>query len=239
MIDASLMLQQIQAEQVPDTWHVIRPKSQVRITTLLGPLLLGPLFTVFALGFADTILFNTSNQQFGNSLLDLYIHDPLLAIVAHLAAIGLTIWLTRLLRRHAINLQDAVLVLLPTGIFHGKRLSDENKRSMKFIPYNTIQRIGLKVSKSGEIFDIPIEKKIATFDLNACDPRSLQQREPVPPIFGRFEFHFYDKQGRKATWFPPQVYEKELHEIAQWVLNDYRAFVLQELSKRENHFSRS
>lgn len=38
MIDASLMLQQVQAEQVPDTWHVIRPKSQVRIATLLGAL---------------------------------------------------------------------------------------------------------------------------------------------------------------------------------------------------------
>src|SRR5258708_5002100 len=173
MVDSSLILQQIQAEQVSGTWRVIHPRNQVRFITYLSAITFGLLFNFFALAFGSIILSNTGNQQLGNNPLDLYIHAPFLAIVAHLAAIGLALWLTLLLRRHAINLQDAVLVLLPEGIFHCKRLSDGNKRNMQWIKYKDIQRMVLKVSKSGEII-VPIEIKVATCDLNALDPSSLQ-----------------------------------------------------------------
>ncbi len=232
MLDSSLIFQQIQAEQVPDTWRVLRPQNQVRFATFFSAILFGLLFNFFSVAFGSIIIYNTSNQQLGNNPLDLYLHAPLLAIVAHVAAIGLTLWLTLLLRRHAINLQDAVLVLLPAGIFHGKRLSHENKQSMELIEYKNIQRIVLKVSKGGDTASI----KVATFDLNVLDPSSLQERRPVPPIFGRFEFQFHYTNGTRATWFPPQGYESALHEIAQAVLTDYRAFALAELSKQKNHF---
>lgn len=230
MVDSSRILQQIQAEQVPDIWRVIRPQNRVRFATIFSALLFGLLFTLFSVGFGAIILYNTSNQQLGNNPLDLYLHAPLLAIVAHVVAIGLTLWLTLLLRHHAINLQDAVLVLLPAGIFHCKRLSDGNRRSMKFIEYKKIQRIVLKVSKGGDIVSI----KVATVDLNALNPSSLQEKRPVPHIFGRFEFHFHYRNGTRATWVPPQGYERELHEIAQWVLDDYRAFALEEFNKQKN-----
>lgn len=232
MVNSSLILQQIQAEQVSDTWRVIRPRNQVRFVTIFSALTFGLLFNLFSVGFGATIIYNTSNQQFGNNPLDLYLQAPLLAIVAHLAAIGLTTWLTLLLRRHGINLQDTVLVLLPEGILHGKRLSNGSRRTIQMIEYQRISRMVLKVSRGTEVIDL----KLGIFEVNALDPRSLQKNIAVPPVFGRFEFHFHYTDGTRKTWFPPQVYERELHEIAQGVLNDYRAFALEELSKRQNHF---
>src|SRR6185312_1875952 len=130
-----------------------------------------------------------------------------------------------LFRRRTINVQDAVLVLLPEGVFHCKRLSDGNRRTIRYIEYKDLHKITLKISKGGEIL-IPIEIGVAAFDLDALDHCSFQENRPVPQIFGRFEFQFHYANGTKTTWFPPKGYEKKLYEIAQWILVDYRAFIL-------------
>src|SRR5260370_4535748 len=228
MLDASQILQHIQTEQIPDTWRVIRPQNQVRFATVFSALVFGFLVNFFALMFGAIILYNTSNQQLGDNPLDLYLHPPLLAIMANMAAVGLTVLLTLLLRNHAINLHDAVLLLLPAGIFQAKRLSDGNRRSTKFIAYKQIQRLMLKVSKGGDVVSL----KVATVDLNALDPDSLRERKLVPHLFGRFEFHFYGTNGARTTWFPPQGYERDLHEIAQEIVHNYRLVALEQLSKR-------
>src|SRR5260370_21704564 len=121
MVDSFLILQYIQAEQVSDSWRVLRPRSQKRFATFSGIIVFGPLFNILAFGFGYTL----SNQQLSDNLSDLYVKDPLLAIVAHGIAIGLAIGLTLLLRSYAITVQDAVFVLLPEGIFHCKHLSNE------------------------------------------------------------------------------------------------------------------
>lgn len=231
MVDSSLILQHIQSEQISDTWHVMRPQRQVRIATIGGMIVFGLGFNLLFDEIGSSILSNMTKQQLGNTLVDAYIHYPLPAILTQLAAI----WLTLLLRRYAITVQDAIFVLLPEGIFHCKRLSDENRRKIAYIEYQKIQRMVLEVSKGGDL----VQRKVATFDLSPLDPSSLQENKTVPPIFGRFEFHFYDKDGTKTTWFPPQIYRPGflgVAEIAQWVLDGYRAFALEQLSKREKHF---
>lgn len=211
-IDTPRILHQIQAGQIPDTWQVLRPRSQVRFATICGAIVFGLGLNFAYLIIGSIILYNTSNQQLGTNPLDIYIHDPLLALLPQLAAI----WLTWLFRRRAAHLEDAVLVLLPEGIIQGKSWYDESKRELKVIDYQHIQNMVLKVSRSSELLDV----RIATFDLN-----SPQERMTVPHIFGRFQFDISYKNGGKEIWYVPQLFGR-LSEIAQRVVDDYRAFVL-------------
>lgn len=225
MIDASFILHQVQAEELHGTWRVIRPENQVRFITIGAAIAFTLSFNFCFIVVGTLILYNSSDEQFGNNLFDVYRHYPLPALFTQLVVILLSMFF----RYRAINARDAIFLLLPEGIFHCKQLSNDTKRQMKFIAYKNIQRMTLDVSKGSDY----LQMKVVSFDFKVSDPNSLQYKEKIPDGIKRFEFHFFYTNDAQETWFPPQAYERSCGEIAQWILNDYCAFALAELDKKE------
>ena len=226
MLNLSQILQRIRAGQIPDSWRVIRAQNQVRFVTMSAAIAFGFTFNVVFFGTGSIILYNSSHEQLGNNLIDAYTHYPFPAILTQVTIIGMVF----LFRWWAIRARNAVFVMLPEGIVHYKRVDKHAGRYAKLIAYEQIQRMVLDVSRGSDYLQV----KTATFDLTASDLGSLQEKEPVPDMLRRFEFQIFYRDGMRETWFPPQGYEKKPGEIAQWVLDDYRAFAIGKFHRRES-----
>jgi hypothetical protein len=208
----------------PNTWHVIRPRIPVGITTILFVLCIGVGFNLFfAIGGAG-VLYDRHPDHPVTNFFAAYTHFPLVAILVQLAVLGEAM----LVRYDLIRQKDAVLVLLPGGICQCTDVSKTQRRRMKLMGYSTIQQITLDVLNRSE----SRPKKVATLNLNAFDPGALQQSQSVPTRVKRCEFHFIYRDGTRETWIPAGGYEHFYAEIAQWILADYRAFTLGQRSKQ-------
>lgn len=202
-LDPQMLLTQIQAEKAPETWWVMRPKSQVRFVTIFGAILFGIGFNFLYVIIGTAVISLTAYQQVVNNPFDIYTLNPLLALLPQLATVGLIL----LMRNQAKHGQDSALVLLPEGIVHYKRLSNESKRKITMIEYRKTEKIVLLLRSTA-------------FDIVADDLIS----------HGIIVFEIHYQNGKKETWYPPLAFGHS-REIAQWVIKTYRAFKLQETKK--------
>jgi len=224
MLDASKILQLIQAEQVPNTWHVIYPRIPVDITTIACALGVGVCYNLCFVIAGDGALYDSHPDHPVTNFFAAYTHYPQIAILVQLAVIGVTM----LYRYVAMREKDAELALLPEGICQLTNMSKPLRRRMKLMGYDTIQQITLDVLNRSE----SRPKKIATVTLKAFDPGSLQQPQPVPTPVKRCEYHIFYRDGTSETWIPARGYEYCYAEIAEWIVADYCAFTLERLSEQ-------
>lgn len=204
------MLDALHEDQIPETWHILRPERELWPISMMAAIGFAIACNLLYLVITIPIIYDTSHQQLGNNLLDVYTHYPyyFLAFLPQIATVGLAL----LFRHIAKNQKDAILVLTPEGIFECEHLNDANRRQITAIEYENIEEMILKVTRANTPFSTTIEIPSSPIEVT------------VPQIFGAFEFFIQYQDGTRKKWLPHQKFGFG-YQIAQWVVNDYHAYI--------------